>query len=67
MSSILSSVEYQWKHNGTVLENETSAILSISNVQWNKTGVYICMTVKGNVFVESDGGYLTVLGSGEQL
>ena len=68
VSSILSSVEYQWKHNGTVLDNENSAILSISNVQWIKTGVYSCMvTVKGNVPVESNRGYLTVFGSGEQL
>ena len=69
ISSILSSVTYHWEHNETILNNETSAILQITNVQWNKTGGYCCtVTTKSNVSVKSDKSYLmiTVDGPGEQ-
>ena len=66
-SSILSHVIYQWEHNETLLHNETSAILRITNIQWNKTGVYHCIvTTKSNVSVKSPKGYLIVHGPGEK-
>ena len=67
-STIASSVIYQWLHNETLLKNETSAILNITNVQWNETGMYYCMvTTTNNVSVESDRGYLIMNGSGKQF
>ena len=57
---------YQWEHNETsILKNEISAVLQITNVQWNTTGVYRCIvTTKSNVSVKSNERYLTV---GEEL
>ena len=67
ISSVLSSVTYQWEHNGIILNNENSAILQITNVQWDKTGVYCCIvTTKSDVSVKSDKGYLTMDEFGEQ-
>ena len=66
-SSILSHVIYQWEHNETLLHNETSAILRITNMQWDKTGVYCCtVTTKNNVSVKSPKGYLIIHGPGEK-
>ena len=68
-SSILSSVTYQWEHNETsILNNETSEILQITDVQWNKTGVYHCIvTTESNVSVKSNKGDLTVGKQSAQL
>ena len=66
-SSFTSPMMYQWGHNGTVLENETSPILSITNVQWNETGIYYCMmtTKNNNVSVKSNDVHLIISGSGK--
>ena len=67
ISSILSPVIYQWEHNGSLLHYESGAVLGITNVQWNETGVYRCIvTTKSNISVASDLGYLTVYEPGEQ-
>ena len=65
--STIASSGIQWVHNGTVLKNETSEFLNITNVQWNETGMYYCVTTTKNVSVESDRGYLIMSESGKQL
>ena len=65
-SSISSSVTYQWLHNGTVLKNETSAFLSITNAQLNDTGEYYCIvTATNNVSAKSNSDHLTMPQPGE--
>ena len=66
-SSFAPPMMYQWAHNGTVLENETSPILNIANVQWNETGMYYCLvtTKDSNVSVKSNNVYLNISGSGK--
>ena len=67
-SSITSPMVYQWKHNESILENETSPNLTITNVQWNETGKYYCMvTAKSDVSVKSNKVYLNITGSGKQI
>ena len=60
-SSVASSVKYQWVHNDTLMRNESSAVLNITNISWNETGIYHCMvTVMNNVSVESNRGFLNM-------
>ena len=60
-SSILSTVTYEWLHNGTILENDTSAILSIRNAQWSDAGVLYCrVTTINNISKDSNGITLTL-------
>ena len=60
-SSITSSVKYQWIHNETLMNNESSAILNITNLHWNETGIYRCMVIAmNNVSVESNSGFLNM-------
>ena len=62
-SSISSPVTYEWLHNGTTLEDETSAILSIRNAQWSDAGVLHCIvTTINNISMESNSINLTILG-----
>ena len=59
--SVASSVKYQWIHNDTLMRNESSAVLKITNISWNETGIYHCMvTAINNVSMESNGGFLNM-------
>ena len=54
---------YQWKHNNTLLEKETSTVLNIRNVQISNVGEYYCIvTAKNNATVVSDVAHLSVHG-----
>ncbi|XP_065918159.1 basement membrane-specific heparan sulfate proteoglycan core protein-like isoform X2 [Dysidea avara] len=60
-ASIPYSVTYQWKHNNTLLKNQTSTVLNIRNVQMSSIGEYYCIVAaKNNATVVSDVARLTV-------
>ena len=44
---------YHWRHNGTTMMNETSAVLTIANVKIADGGTYQCVVMVNNVSVNS--------------
>jgi len=49
---------FWWLHNGTRKENETSAILNLTNVQESDSGTYQCIVVLNNVMMNSSSASL---------
>ena len=63
-ASLPDSVTYQWKHNSMILDNETSTVLSINDVQMSNIGEYYCIVTStdNNATVISDVARLSVHG-----
>ena len=61
-SSTSSPVTYQWLHNGTVLENDTNAILSIRDAKWRNTGVLCCIITASNNLISAKSNCATLTG-----
>ena len=63
-ASLPHSVTYLWKHNSMILENETSTVLSINDVEMSNAGEYYCIVIasNSNATVISDVARLSVHG-----
>jgi len=48
------STTYQWLHNDTIIENEASSILNLSNVKETDSGVYRCIVKINGTTAASD-------------
>ena len=57
---------FSWTHNGTSISGSSTAgdtnVLTISNMQYNNAGAYVCTVRSGSVSVISNSTTVTVFG-----
>ena len=66
-SSVSSDVTFSWTHNGSAITNgrstaDDTSTLTISNVQYNNAGAYVCSVRSGSVSIMSNTATVTVYG-----
>ena len=65
-SSISSDVTFSWTHNGSAINGRSTAddtsTLTISSVQYNSAGAYVCTVRSGSVSIMSNSATVTVYG-----
>ncbi|XP_065918151.1 carcinoembryonic antigen-related cell adhesion molecule 5-like isoform X3 [Dysidea avara] len=60
-SILSSSLTYQWLHNGTIVKNETTAVLNLTNVKETDSGAYQCIVTISDTNATSNGAQFHVL------
>lgn len=55
-----STMTIQWQHNGVILANQTSPVLSMTNFKQKNSGTYHCIVTINNVTARSSSAYLSL-------